>query len=346
MHEDLLGYLLGALEPHEMRRVDRWLRDDPDARRQLAEIERLLRPLQDQPQPLEFPPPDLISRTMASLPSSAAPTESPNVVSSAMATASLAPMQENIDPPRARGWTWFDWSASASAAAIVLALILPAIAEGRFEARKTACQDQLRRLGIAITQFVSRNEHSRLPAVSDSGPEAFAGVYAPRLRDAGLMEDESIRWCPSLDLPNKLDMTDAAIQLVSVSQLHDASFERLRQIQQFAGGQYAYTLGVIERDRLASPRFESRSTFAVMSDAPLAGMPTQSNLADSFGHGGVGINILFEDGRVQFVATESLGTVPDHPLLNHRGDAEAGVNIDDASLAPSWHPPFENVLQR
>ena len=68
MHEDLLGYLLGALEPHEMRRVAQWLRDDPEAREQLAELERSLRPLEEGHTPVEPPPSDLVSKTLANLP--------------------------------------------------------------------------------------------------------------------------------------------------------------------------------------------------------------------------------------------------------------------------------------
>ncbi|TWU56109.1 anti-sigma factor family protein [Rubripirellula reticaptiva] len=354
MHEDLLGYLLGALEPHEMRRVDQWLRDDPEARRQLADVERLLKPLEEAP-PVELPPPDLIARTMASLPSlppvdSTGRSDRSGSSSPADAAPVLVSMQANLDSSDHRGWTWLDWVASASAAAVLLALLLPSIAEGRFEARKVACQDQLRQLGTAITHFVTRNEQSRLPAVSSSGPEAFAGVYAVRLRDAGLLDDEQIRWCPSLDLPaSASDMPST--DLVSVQELHVAPLDRLREIQQFAGGHYAYTLGVVEKDHLTSPRFESRSSFAVMSDAPLAGIATESslagsNLAGSIGHGGVGINVLYEDGRIQFLQVASLASIPDHPLLNNRGEGEAGVNVDDASLAPSWRPPFVNVRQR
>ncbi|TWU59085.1 hypothetical protein Poly51_18710 [Rubripirellula tenax] len=358
MHEDLLGYLLGALEPHEMRRIGQWLKEDPDARRQLAEVQRLLEPLENAPS-VESPPPDLVARTMANLPPlpgrepsqpelDSARSETPATGDPNRGAAALAPMNSRLDPSTHQGWTWLDWLVSASAAAVVLALLLPSIAEGRFEARKTTCQDQLRQLGIAITQFVSRNEQSRLPAVSDSGPEAFAGVYAVRLREAGLLGDDSIRWCPSLDPPTSQSADELVdlTELVSVKQLYDASLDRLREIQQYAGGHYAYTLGVVEKDQLTSPRFESRSSFAVMSDAPLAGIPTEANLATSIGHSGVGINVLFEDGRVQFLPVASLASIPDHPLLNHRGQGEAGVNIDDASLAPSWRPPFIDVRQR
>jgi hypothetical protein len=230
---------------------------------------------------------------------------------------------------------------------VILALLVSSLAEGRFEARKIACQDQLRQFGTAITQFVYRSEQERLPAVAETGPEAFAGVYTVRLKEAGLLDDPSIRWCPSLDRPSNSDAALVDVdEIVSISDLHDASVDRLRQIQQHVGGQYAYTLGVIESDQLTSPKFESRASFAVMSDAPLGGMNERADWSGRVGHSGKGINVLFEDGRVQFVAIPSLDALLDHPLLNHRGKTEAGVNVDDASLAPSWRPPFVNVRQR
>ena len=346
MHEDLLGYLLGALEPHEMSRVARWLRDDPAARQQLAEIERSLQPLEESFQPVEPPPVDLVSRTLANLPPLPSPNDTVNQNDPAEPV-TLAPMGSGIEAPRSATTTWLDWIGGAAAAAVVLGLLLPMLAEGRFESRKTACQDQLRQFGTAITEFVNRSYQNRLPAVSRAGPEAFAGVYAVRLDEARLMNDPSIRWCPSLDQPSDDEVTLTNLnEIVSVDDLHQASVDRLRQIQQFAGGHYAYTLGVIEEDQLASPRYESRSSFAVMSDAPLAGVTPRSELVKRVGHSGAGINVLFEDGRVKFIPISSLDSMPDHPLLNHRGEVEAGVNVDDASLAPSWRPPFVNVRQR
>ncbi len=243
--------------------------------------------------------------------------------------------------------TWLDWAGSAVAAAIILGLLLPSLAQGRFESRKIACQDRLREFGTAITQFVNRNQQERLPAVCESGPEAFAGVYAVRLNEAGLLDDPSIRWCPSLDPPGNDEVTLANLnKIVSIEDLHQASVDRLRQIQQFVGGHYAYTLGVIDHDQFSPPRYESRSSFAVMSDAPFAGIANPYDLARRIGHSGTGINVLFEDGRVKFITVSALESMPDHPLLNHHGEVEAGVNVDDASLAPSWRPPFLNVKQR
>ena len=193
----------------------------------------------------------------------------------------------------------------------------------------------------------------RLPQVSEQGPEAFAGVYTVRLHDAGLLEDQSIRWCPSLELPAEtVSPVDSSVRLVSANrvvsaqQLHDATVDQLKQWQRSLGGHYAYTLGVVDRDTYLSPRFEGRSSFAIMSDAPMITLTNRVIPESKIGHDGFGINVLFEDGRVQFYSLSSLESMPDHPLLNDRGDAEAGVNVDDASLAPSWRPPFLNVRQR
>jgi hypothetical protein len=256
-------------------------------------------------------------------------------------------MHQSIDVPGRVTATWLDWSVGALAAAVMLALLLPMLAEGRFTARKIACQDNLRQFGTALVQFVNQNPQDRLPAVSETGPEAFAGVYAVRLREAGLLNDPSIRWCPSVDQPSKEQLALTSMnEVASVEELHLASVDRLKRIQQFVGGQYAYTLGVIEKERLASPRFESRASFAVMADAPLASITNREELNQVVGHSGNGINVLFEDGRVQFLTLSSLDSLIDHPLLNNEGKVEAGVNIDDAALAPSWRPPFINVKQR
>jgi len=354
IHEDFLGYLLGALEPHEMRRVARLLQENPAAREQLAEIQLALEPLEGASEPVAEPSEGLVSRTMANLPplpDQRSPTDhhhrSTTDHQSNATFDSLIPMHSEIEVTETHHRSWLDWVGGAAAAAAILGLLIPSLAEGRFEARKVACQAQLRQLGTAITQFVNRDRQHRLPAVAESGPEAFAGVYAVRLGETGLLPDASLRWCPSLATPKPNAITLTSIDSVeSLEDLYRASPDCLRQIQRFAGGHYAYTLGVVDEHRLRSPRFEARSSFAVMSDAPPAGFNGRDDLRRLTSHGGEGINVLYEDGRVQFVALPTLDAMPDHPLLNNRGKAEAGVNIDDASLAPSWVAPFIDAVQR
>lgn len=365
MQEDLLGYLLGALDEEEMRRISALLKEDPELREQLESLKNTTDILENAYVPVEPPSTDLVSRTLDLIDEQAdscpgassadvkfltVPNESDQETALVAEVGLSVPTSEIGHPSTSR---WIDWLGAAVAASIILCIVLPALANGRFEARKAACQDQLRRLGVALTQFVSRAPEHRLPAVAESGPEAFAGIYALRLNESGLIPDGEIRWCPSIQPP---DFDDSSLvnlgEVGSLARLRQAPVNDLQEIQKLAGGHYAYNLGVIVNDRYTSPRFEGRTSFAVMSDAPLIGNLGASELGDSdrlsqwIGHGGRGINILFEDGRVAFTDADAIQSLPDHPLLNHQGKVEAGVNIDDASLAPSWRPPFLDVPQR
>ena len=368
MHEDLLGYLLGALEPEEMQRVSAWLRESPEAQAELAELERRLKPLDEGFEAIEAPSDDLLERTLISLP----PGPPPSSPEEAAAIEASLPSdtRETNDPVRLASmeqanpnevnsgrWSMLDSIGSLVSIAILLALLLPMIAEGRFESRKVACQDKLRQYGTAFLQYVNRDQQRRLPQVAPTGPEAFAGIYAIRLSDAGLLPMELNRWCPSAGLPlprsmpeelkNHPNMVASLNSLPHVDHLHSMAVNELKQVQRFAGGHYAYTLGVVDERGYGSPRFEARTSFAVMADAPIGGAlgaPGRDRL--KYSHGGEGINVLYEDGAVRFVRVEAFNTMPDHPLINHNGASEAGVNIDDASLSPSWRPPFNDALQR
>lgn len=437
MQEDLLGYLLGALEPDEMRRVEQWLREDAEARRELIELERVLKRLEaadeldgdelneelaeliDQAPPADLAPPadnaspadlappmDLVARTLASLPP-LPPRE--DFVGAATSDAGLGvqgarpthTVEDNVfgnmslsstyEDGAEDGWCLRDWGASIAAVIIVIAIAMPTLLEGRFAARKAACQNNLRELGVAMTQFADRNAQSRLPAVAPDGPQAFAGVYAPRLHEAGLLESPQQTLCPSVgprglgaeawvsessqhsphrtlptqrifvtmqsieEIERELDLArnvatgdpDARWRMTQVL------FERLRRIQVNAGGDYTYIVGVQDEGRFSSPRYEGRSRFAVMSDVALSRIKVENPMTQHAtyrfnvsSHGGRGINVLYEDGHVGFLPSESLDRIPDNPLFNHDGLPEAGVTLDDSSLGPSWQAPFTHASQR
>ncbi|MDA8697487.1 hypothetical protein N9M41_03340 [Rhodopirellula sp.] len=370
MQEDLLGYLLGALSEQEMHRISALLGQSPELRADLEVLKKTIDAMEGSYAPVDPPASDLVAKTLdwidehkpedEMLPSVSISGSEEDIISETNGRIlegshrSHVKLSESpLGSSGALGGRWFDWVAAASVAMIILCVILPALANGRFEARKVACQDQLRLFGVAITQFVTRTPEQRLPAVAESGPEAFAGVYAIRLNESGLLPEDDVRWCPSLPVP---DFGDSSLvnlgEIESIDTLHQVSINDLKEIQRFAGGHYAYNLGVLEEDHYASPRFESRASFAIMSDTPLVGnlavndLERGDRLSEKIGHSGRGINVLFEDGRVKFIPVESIQAMPDHPLLNHLGEVEAGVNIDDATLAPSWRAPFRDVSQR
>jgi prepilin-type processing-associated H-X9-DG protein len=341
MQEDLLGYLLGALEPHEMRRVEQFIAENRAARRELDRLEKAMRPLQ-QTEGAIHPPRDLIARTVESVfaqtplgQSDGLSGELHDAISKVSLSSPPIRMAEAAETPQ-------DWAIAALAAAILIAMLVPGVGRLREMARRTECQSQLQELGTSLTQFVTRDPHQRLPEIAREGAEAFAGMYAVRLADSGLISRPSMRWCPTVDVPSS---DSDPIRIASADEIRTLDVNQLHEIQKTSGGSYAYTLGVLDGTHYQSPRYESRAAFAVLADMPVNTVSVNGGFDTTASHDG-GINVLFEDGSVQFITLGALDSLRDHPLQNHRGDLEAGVNIDDASLAPSWQPPFRNVRQR
>jgi prepilin-type processing-associated H-X9-DG protein len=265
--------------------------------------------------------------------------------------------------PEARGWSGWDLMLSGLAAMALFGIVLPGILRGRFIARNIACQDNLRDAGVALTYFALQNPQQQLPQLASEGNEAFAGLFSVKLRDKELIQRMDQLLCPSLDRPKLLFERPP-----TTDQVRAAEGAALRAMQQFSGGSYAYNLGVMSENRYQSPRYQGRTAFAILGDAPvpIASLPNFSAAEGAaanrrggalqatsvghqpvrYGHGGRGVNLLFEDGHVIFLPVGDAMMTHDHPFLNHRGDIEAGVNIDDATLAPSAYPPFADVQQR
>jgi len=387
MREDLLGYLLSALEPHEMRRIDQRLQEDPLLREELANVQRMLDEFDQAAgeNDLAELPPDLVSRTLDSIGVVASPSgEGPGAMAGSHSLfspdSSVAALRPERNFVSKHEQTWADMLVSALAAAAILALTFPVVARYRGEARKMACQNNLRQLGVAIGDFVLGRSDSRLPQVAESGHEAFSGIWELRLVDHGLMDDPSLRWCPDGMIPSEVwprsceqpggaqalspaaNLSSArggttfsrvgSHDLIGSEHLMDAAFrgdiELLKFIQRIAGGHYAYNLGVVDNGKYQTPRYEARSAFAVMGDMPIAGRQSADrvDVTTMKWHHGQGANILYEDGSVRHVRPGSMIDVYDHPYTNHRGAIAAGVNIDDASLAPSWFAPTPEAVQR
>lgn len=420
MREQLLGYLLSALDPHEMRAIDQRLQSDPQLQAELAQMQRLLSDF-DQAvgqQALVDLPAGLTAKTLAQIGQQPPPTLAAAEGTSPPAPVTLADSRRHwfssagdqpLPPAGKRSRS--DWIVSVVTIASLVALALPMIAGYRSEARKTVCQNNLRQLGMSFSDFVLRRGDTRLPEVAESGREAFSGIYEVRLADAGLMHDPNLRWCPDGQIPtepcprarlrgasslaryiasqpsdqattsllggklrgnktvpwqglNLNGQSSAAAALgedawkaVTAHDVIDSKhllyaalsgdIARLKFLQRLAGGHYAYNLGVYEDGRYRAPKFEARSTFAVLGDAPISGQSLDDGASRRFRwHHGNGANILYEDGSVRFVEPHCMRFQHDHPYLNHDNLVEAGVHVDDAALAPSWYAPTRKALQR
>jgi prepilin-type processing-associated H-X9-DG protein len=146
--ERLLGYLTGALEKTDERRVEEQLEDDRDLREELAEVEAALRPLR-RARRQYAPPPGLAARTcqmiaLLGLPPGAVVPESaqphPRERARRM-TADAAP------PTGAASWNWVDVAVAVCLFVAATVFVVPAMQRSRMNSRTMACQDRLRDVG-------------------------------------------------------------------------------------------------------------------------------------------------------------------------------------------------------
>jgi hypothetical protein len=224
---------------------------------------------------------------------------------------------------------WADVGVAAVIFLIAGFLVLPAINASRFHARVTACQDNLRQVGQALTEYSHRN-HDLFPVVPAEGNLAAAGIYAPILAEEGFLVEPAAVLCPDSAQAQQQDF-----RVPSLDELRSAAGQELAQIQRQMGGSYGYGLGYFENGVYQSTRNLNRDYFAIMADAPSADRPDRQ----SDNHGGVGQNVLFEDLHIEFCSTTRPGNGNDDIYSNDNHEVAPGLHRDDAVIAASGTPP-------
>lgn len=310
MREELLGYLLGALEPDEHRAIETQLRDCPELRDELETLRATLLPLEasagTQSPELCEPPPGLAERTCQYVRCRLGPT-----------VAQFAGSSQ---------WRLQDMVVAMGIFVAGSLLLFPAVLNSRQHAQLRACQHNLMNLGQALAEY-SEHHDGYFPRVPTTGNLAAAGIYAPSLVDRGLIRSASVI-CPASPLAK-----EGNFRVPRMSELRSAQGERLRALQARMGGSYGYSLGYVQGGRYHDVRNRQRETFALMSDAPDAGPSTGSTHHDGR-H-----NVLFEDGHVRCVQDAGLAAGGDHIFRNRLGFVGAGIGPDDAVVAPSEGAP-------
>ncbi len=302
MHDQLLGYALGSLEPAEQDALQARLANDPELRQQLALIRRSLEPLDDA-QPLECPR-GLAARTCRFVDDRRGPTPGQFA---AVGT-----------------WRLPDLTVAACLLILTGMALIPAMNQSRQRSQVLACQRNLMSLGQALFEYSSIH-HDRFPEVPAEGPLAVAGVYAAQLREAGLIQAADVR-CPAAQSARRSALTEIPTR----AEIERLAGAELRRIQSLVGGDYGYGLGYVRQGRYTARRNQSRAHFAMMSDAP-----PEMGEASSGHHGCWGQNVLFEDGHLRLITRCRLGDDADHFFQNDLGVIAAGLGPDDAVIVRS-----------
>jgi hypothetical protein len=329
--QQLLGYLLGALEDDERAVLEEQLHASVELRQQLATLRRQIGLLRQAS--CEFdPPPGLARRTCHFIAAFAEAPSAPPVRSESPRAAPHVPAIQlpPAELPAGGSWRWTDVSVMAGILVAAVLLIFPAIEGSRFRARVTACQDNLQQLGTALVRY-SENHGKYFPQVPQQGNLAAAGIYAPALLSDGLLDSPQRVVCPGSSLA-----ADRPFQVPSLDQLQASGGRELVRLRSMMGGSYGYSLGYVEDGRYVSTRNLARPTFALMADAPSDTLPG----FQSRNHGGQGQNVLFEDGHVRFLTSSRPIEDGDDFFVNDTGLVAAGDHRNDSVVAGSSAAPL------
>ena len=320
MRDQLLGYLLGALEPAEQEEVEARLFNDAHLQQDLAELRRKLMLLDEGGDEFE-PPSGLAARTC-------------NYV--AARAAGSQPVTPNVAavPAPVGGWRVQDMIVGGGIFMAACLLLFPAIANSLSHARITNCQNNLRSVGLAMSQY-SDFYGGYFPLVPEEGPLAVAGSYAPILADLKLLEGPNVIICPAAPV------TDGGqpFSVPTIVHVMSAPAADLPRLQAQMGGSYGYTFGYTENGRYVGHRNQGRPNFALVADAP-----GEQAGGRSANHGGAGQNVLFEDMHVVFLKHCELSGCGDHIYVNGHGYVGAGIGANDAVIGRSSARPVQFQL--
>lgn len=343
--EDLLGYVLGALDAQEERELQEQIDANPDIEEQLLQIRNAMAPMDS----LDFGEPGsrpgLARRTcelVASLQhrkqdlfeDSDAIREmfddSPAIESALSATENrkpgfaLARISDRLIHPGSL--SRIDMLAGVAILAVFLSVLFPAISHSRFNGRIVACKHNLTNVGNAMLRYSDLHCGKFMDIAGLEFDSANTGLFAPVLKSTGFVESDNAFACAGRSdcEPPRIPTIQQVLNAKGSSQ-----FELLKRRM---GGHFGYAMGFIEGQRHFAPRNDGASHTLLIADMPSVDMPGRS----SSNHAGKGQNCFFADGRVQFVPSHSIGN--DAIYENDLGIVSPGIGSHDNVIAPCHVP--------
>jgi prepilin-type processing-associated H-X9-DG protein len=322
MDENLIGYLLKALDADEQREVEKYLREHPEAHKRLDRLRAQLGALAHDADEGE-PPAGLWVKALAR-------------VAEHKCRAALPPAPPAAARSGAGGRpTWWR-RADVLVAAVLLVVVggLGAVwlANAHRDQARIECENNLHRFDLALEEYASTH-NGQFPWVGAEPPKNFAGSFVPALNEAGAMPAGLSVNCPG-DPPRP----PSAVTFADLGQMSRDDF---KAVTRNLAGCYAYSLGYREAGGTALYGLTKGmdSYLPLMADAPSCDGSNDVLAGNSTNHGGRGQNVLFIDGHVEFRTTRSLGG-DDDIYLNAEHKVAAGRGPGDAVLGRSDAVPF------
>jgi hypothetical protein len=322
MEENLVGFLLNALDDDAKRQVEASLRSSAELRSRLDLLHRAVAPLaadREAPEPRS----GLVLSTLACI---------------AEYQCRKLPDAPPPPPSQATPVSRHRLRRPDVLVAAVLLIILGGIGAPYLlhlwrNYQRANCQENLRFVGIGLQRYCDTHDGS-FPVVAEKGPHGVAGIFVPVLGDSGMIGLETPIACPA--------QKHGPMQRRSLREMEElyasnpAAF-RL-EAQRLAGG-YAYTLGYVDAAGYHGLRRDFGDHLPIIADR-LESL-TQRNSAN---HGGVGQNVLYVGGFVEWHTNRNAGINGDDIYVNRDNRLLAGKDREDTVLGPgdaSPSPPEE-----
>jgi prepilin-type processing-associated H-X9-DG protein len=319
MDDNLVGYLLKALDPDAQRDVEAYLQTNPDAQLRLDTLRQALEPLAADRAEIE-PPSGLVIRTLG------------RVAEYCCRELPRAPVDNVPEAPVASRpfWRRADVLVAATLFLTTLGVGISWVSRAHAQRYITECQNNLRVFYGALKSYADHHDN-RLPNVAAvEPPRNVAGLVVPILMDAGTLPRDVNVGCPGNSKPRTCPLTLERLQALDA--------ETFKQHAQDLICCYAYSLGYQDQNGYHGPRFDPdqpNHLLPIMADSPPAN-PIDGN---SLNHGRSGQNVLFLDGSVRFCPTRTVGMHGDDIYLNRAGRQAAGLGFTDTVLGSSASCP-------
>lgn len=320
--EDLLGYLLGALERREHEQVENELARNPQLRHELAALSRWVEGvgLADEPEHAE-PPLGLAARTCQFV-----------TLQQASDITVITPMSSRGSLEGRTHFSLADFLVAAAVLVAAVSLFFPALASSRFQSNLASCQNRLRQVGFALQTYSELQPDGSYPAVQLVGNRNTAGAIAATLADSKFVTDPRLFVCPTSNLAANLD----GWKIPTLRELDAADGPTLAKYQKTMGGDFGYNMGYLDGGKLRPAQNERRTHYAMLADAPSDSQPDRRTT----NHDGQGQNVLFEDGHIEFLKSLPSPKLSDDPFHNRNGVVAAGTDANDAVLGRSADRPM------
>jgi hypothetical protein len=320
MRDELVGYLLNAIDEPEARKVEAALADaetGPALRHDLERLRGAMRPLDYDRQHFSAPS-GLATRTLAfvTAQTAARPLPTPRAFTS------------SEDEPVASPRVWLDRVIMAATALAACVLVGPLLLDAITESRARRAERNLQKTSLGLQGYAE--SHRVFPTPPDSGPLSRAGLFAPTLvSEERLVADDGTLLVPGTSLDRR-----GGFRIPSLQELEAAvGTPQFDTMVRTMSGDYGYTLGHRDASGTLQPNKNlRREHHPLVADAPDECCQKSSN------HPGGIHYILFEDGHVERTLQDDLHR-DDHLYKNHAGTTAAGTDPEDAVIGDSHHQP-------